>query len=262
MNTASKQDTKIKDIVANDIVSSLGIAHNAALYIQQNEALTIKGFAKTQTVLSSISSAMRAMVVLRDMYTDDMDNNLLTMNYCNIESFFTKTTDELNSFFASGTDVSFKYSSKLEKKRTFYININLIEKILYALIYCLVKNLDEHDKKEIKISIDEKSGKNKCYIITVSSKGKPLSRKLSGMFGKNIEKMPDFYDLDVISLNHVLEIVKSLNGSISYVNTKTMNKFVFTLPHLTEFDNLQYYETIEYQPDTNFIIGYFYDLTL
>ena len=262
MNTSGKQDTKIKDILANDIVSSLGIAHNAALYIHQNEALTIKGFAKAQTVLSAISNAMRAVVILKDVYSSDIDNDLLNMNYCNIESFFTKMTDELNLFFASETDVSFKYSSKLEKKRTFYININLIEKILYALIYCLVKSLDENDKKEIKLSIDEKSGKNRCYIITISSKGKPLSKSISDIFSKKIERMSDFYDLDVISLSHVLKIVKSLHGGISYITTKTMNKFVFTLPHLTEFDNLQYYETIEYQPDTNFIKGYFYDLTL
>ena len=258
MNTSINNTQHLKDILTNDIQSSLGIAHNASLYIQQKETLSVKGFAKIQTVLASISSAMRTLIILNDISLKNEDNNYLKKSYCNIDNFFNSMVNELNSIFAAGTDVSFKYSSKFEKKRTFYININEIEKTLYSLIYCLVKNLNKRDKKEIKISIDETVGKKSSYIITITSKGKPLDKKLISIFNEENTKFIDFYDLDALSLLNVRKNIEAFGASITYTSTKTMNKFIFRLPHSTELN--QYSEYIPYTPDTDFIRAYFYEL--
>ena len=94
MNTSINNTQQLKSILTNDIQASLGIAHNASLYIQQKEALSVKGFAKIQTVIASISSAMRTLIILNDMSLGCEDNNYLKMSYCNIDNFF-------NSFFES-----------------------------------------------------------------------------------------------------------------------------------------------------------------
>ena len=260
MNTSINDTRQLKNIITNDIQSSLSIAHSASLYIQQNEALSVKGFAKIQTVISSISSAMRTLIILNDITLKNGDNNYLKMSYCNIDNFFSSMVNELNSIFAAGTDVSFKYTSKLEKSRTFYINIRETEKILYSLIYCLVKNPGKQNGKEIKITIDETIGKKSSYIITITSKGKPLDKKLSSIFNKETEENIDFYNLDVLSLLTVRKNIEALGADITYTTTKTMNKFIFSLPHTTELD--QYSEYTPYTPDTDFIRGYFYDLLI
>ena len=260
MNTSINNIQQMKNILTNDIQSSLGIAHNASLYIQQNEALSVKGFAKIQTVIASISGAMRTLIILNDIVSENEDNDYLKTSYCNIDNFFNSMVSELNTIFAAGTDVSFRYTSKFEKTRTFYININGIEKILYSLIYCLVKNLDKRDKKEIKISIAETVGKKSSYILTITSKGKPLDKKLINIFNEENQKFIDFYDLDSLSLLTVRKNIEALGADITYTTTKTMNKFIFTLPHTTELNS--YSEYIPYTPDTEFIRAYFCDLLI
>lgn len=261
MTTTTKNNTDLKNIVISHILTSLNISRNATLYIQENEVLSIKGLAKSHTAITNTNHAMRAAHILKDMLSGNIEADPSHMNYCSINGFFTALVRELNSLFASGSDISFIFNSKLAANRTFYIDINKMEAVLFALIHCLVKNSDETDKREIKISIDEKSDRSKRYNITISSRGKTLESRLSGIFSKKSTFTPDFYDLDALSLLNARENAKLLSGTISYSGTKTMNKFLFTVPYISEFDT-EYHEIIKYNPDTCLMKAYFYEFLI
>ena len=262
MNQSSKYEPLIQSMIKNDIFSSLGIAHSAALYVQQNEPLSVRGFAKINTVVTSLSGIIRTMLILNDIIENENSEKppVLRMDYCSIDSFFGSIVRELNHLFAGGVDAEFKYISKLDKNRTFYININTIERIIYGLIYCFVKNLSETDKKEIKITFDEGSDKIKNYIVTITAGGKPIDKKYADIFKILKEVYVDYFDIDSISLYNINEIAKSILGSIKYVNTKTMNKFIFTFPHLTGLDGGEIKEVIDYTPNIDLMRIYFCDL--
>lgn len=235
MNNNTNLSPEIISTFISDSLSGLEIIRKAALYVQENELLTVRGFAKMHTLITSANRTMRTIILFNDLIANGDANNDLKTSYCNINKFFTSITNSLNHLFAGGYEVHFKYISKLDNKRTFYINKLCVEKIIYTLIYCLVKNLKGSNKNEVKITFDETSSKNKSYNITITAGGNSLPETLSGLFDKNQKTVSSILDMDIACLHTAIDNAKKLGGTISYKSTKTLNKFIFTIPHVNIF---------------------------
>ena len=263
MYILDKKDYISLNTITENLLSSSGIAHSAASYIMKNEALTVKGLAKIKTVTSTLSSMIRSIMLINDFIENDKINEPSEKNfYCNIDKFFDAFIAELNSTFASGAEIKFIYISKLSENRTFFVNMAKLEKILYSLIYCLIKNLKDCHKKEIKIAIKETHTKENGYIITITSTGKALRTGLTAIFDAKNTSEIDFCDIDTLNLLSACKTVETLKANVVYSATKTLNKFVLTIPHITSFDVEKQLEVKEYIPDTNIISAYFGDLII
>ncbi len=256
MKFSDEYNEQLKKLIMGDMLSSLGVAHSAALYIQQNEPLTVMGLAKAGTALSMISNCIRSTIILNDLITDNNDFAFSKSEYYNIDKFFNSVVKELNTLFSGGIDVNFAFSSNLNKNRTFYINSYETEKMLYEIVYCLVKGFDENDKKELKISFDETHGKQNAYVITLSTSGNAVSKRISDIINSKGKTEVDFFDLDAIGILNLCKKVDALNGKIKYTRLKTMNKIILTLPSKTEFDSAMEESRI-FTPDAGFIKGFF-----
>lgn len=257
----AEEDCRMCLSVTGDILKTISIAHSAALYLQKNEALSVRGFAKLQTIMTAISNNIRMMAILEDLILDKT-NTLPKKSYYNITEFFNAIVNQLNSFFAGDSQASFRFTTKLSPERTFYISASETEHILLAIIYCLVKNLHDTDKKEIKINLSEKIGKDRSYIVTLTSYGTPLLKKYANLVNAENDMTFDFWDINSINLFTLRKNVEELSGSISYQNTKTLNKFVFTFPHINKFEDNEAGEPSDYIADSFYAKCYFYDLIL
>lgn len=93
----AEEDCRMCLSVTGDILKTISIAHSAALYLQKNEALSVRGFAKLQTIMTAISNNIRMMAILEDLILDKT-NTLPKKATITLQNFLTLLLTSLIRF--------------------------------------------------------------------------------------------------------------------------------------------------------------------